>query len=261
MRDCVILINDRLVSLSHTTHSSSLNYLSMMSLREVLYVCLLTIIDTMSVRESGSRLTSESCPDSENTCSTLGSVVRWDTVWFKKKCKGNRTRRCHIISNSFSVGDFVQTHRPYQSRSEWYTKDEVIGYKRDEVIGYKSIVIEDNSLPRGHVWEVGVSDSRGDFTWHVYVHTNRWGENNWSTCGLCVLICLSTHISGGFWRRGNPMEVIVWSSFQTSRDFDHPTQVSWTIKKKTDGLEKTKKLKFYLSLMSTTLLDMSWVEH
>ncbi len=25
-----------------------------------------------------------------------------------------------------------------------------------EVIGYKSIVIEDNNLPRGHVWEVGV---------------------------------------------------------------------------------------------------------
>jgi hypothetical protein len=35
------------------------------------------------------------------------------------------------------------------------------------------------------------------------------------------------------------------------------SHVSWT-KKKTDVLEKTKKLKFYWSLMSTTLIVMSW---
>jgi hypothetical protein len=35
MKDCVILINDRLVSLSHTTHSSSLNTQLLLSLVHV----------------------------------------------------------------------------------------------------------------------------------------------------------------------------------------------------------------------------------
>jgi hypothetical protein len=40
----------------------------------------------------------------EKTCSTLVSAVRWHTVCFKTtKCKGNRIRICHIISNSFST--------------------------------------------------------------------------------------------------------------------------------------------------------------
>jgi hypothetical protein len=64
----------------------------------------LSIIDTMSVRVSGSRLTSESYPDHETSCSTLVSAARWDSVYLKtKKCKGNRTRNFHIISNSFST--------------------------------------------------------------------------------------------------------------------------------------------------------------
>ena len=142
MTDCVILINDRLVSLSHTTHSSfnpqlllslvhpseseswsewsgmsgllkgmlkktslfteflTWNiswYLSMISLTEGLYASLLTIIENMpeSERESGSTLTSESCPDREKTYSTLDSVVKWHTVCLKTtKFKGNRIRSC-----------------------------------------------------------------------------------------------------------------------------------------------------------------------
>jgi hypothetical protein len=38
-------------------------------------------------------------------------------------------------------------------------------------------------LTRGHLWEVGVSECQGAFTCHVYVHTSRWGGNNWRTCG------------------------------------------------------------------------------
>jgi hypothetical protein len=33
-----------------------------------------------------------------------------------------------------------------------------MGTTGDEVIGYNRIVIEDNIHPRGHVWEVGVSE-------------------------------------------------------------------------------------------------------
>ena len=42
-------------------------------------------IDTMSASESGCRLTSESCPTLEKTCSTLGSTVRWRAFWLKTK--------------------------------------------------------------------------------------------------------------------------------------------------------------------------------
>ena len=68
------------------------------------FVTVLTIIETMSVRESGSRLTSESCPTREKTWFTLVSTVRWHVVSFKTtKCKGNRIRSWHVISNSFST--------------------------------------------------------------------------------------------------------------------------------------------------------------
>ena len=140
MRDCVILINDRLVSLSHTTHSSlthnsllltrvSLShtthssspessvrlkksvlfgwfflrniswYLSMTSWREGLYVCLLIIMDTMSGHLGQDYFWKLSCPWEH-----LLHIDRWDTVCLKtKKSKGNKTRSCHIILNSFSA--------------------------------------------------------------------------------------------------------------------------------------------------------------
>ena len=70
----------------------------MISLWKGLYTRLLSIIDTMSERVSGSGLTWK-LSLLEKTCSTLDSVVRWHTVWLKtKKCKGNRICRCHIIS-------------------------------------------------------------------------------------------------------------------------------------------------------------------
>ena len=91
--------------------------------------CLLTLTchlarDTMSTRESGSRLTSESCPTRENTSSTLVSEARWDTVYLKtKKCKGNRTRKCHIISNSLSTPSSTQTNR-------WHSSSETLDHLR-----------------------------------------------------------------------------------------------------------------------------------
>jgi hypothetical protein len=52
-----------------------------------------------------------------------------------------------------------------------------ISVMRHEVIGYKSTVLEDNSLPGGQVWELGLSVSRADFPFHVCLYTNRWGGN------------------------------------------------------------------------------------
>ena len=67
--------------------------------------------ETMSVRTSGSRFTSESCPTREKTWSTL--VTRWHTVFLKiTKYKGNRIRNCHIISNSFSTPSSVDCDKP-----------------------------------------------------------------------------------------------------------------------------------------------------
>ena len=95
----------------------------MISLTEGLYASLLTIIETMSARASGSRLTSESCPRCrEKTCSTFVSVVRWHAVCLKTtKSKGNRIRSCHIISNSFSTTFSVLTKR-------WYSPSETLDY-------------------------------------------------------------------------------------------------------------------------------------
>ena len=115
MRDCVILINDRLVSLSHTTHSSSLNTQLLLSLVHA------------SVSESSFSPTD------------LTSLVL------------NVALECVCVLSWMGV-----------------TGDEVIGYNRD------SIVIEDDILPRGHVWEVGVSECRGAVTCHenLYVLTS-----------------------------------------------------------------------------------------
>ncbi len=77
-------------------------------------------------------------------------------------------------------------------------------------------------------------------------------------------ICLPTHVSSGFWRRGNPMEVIddcFVAFFGAIFGAILPiTSHVLNSQKKNRWLEKTKKLKFYLSLMSTTLFVMSWVE-
>ncbi len=43
MRDCVILINDKLASLSHTTHSSSLNTQLLLSLDSSSRICVLVL--------------------------------------------------------------------------------------------------------------------------------------------------------------------------------------------------------------------------
>ena len=79
-------------------------------------------------------------------------------------------------------------------------------------------------------------------------------------------ICLPTHVSAGFWRRGNPMEVIddcfvAFFGAIFGAILPITSHVLNSQKKKSRWLEKTKKLKFYLSLMSTTLFVMSWVEY
>jgi hypothetical protein len=96
----------------------------MLSLTEGLYSSLLTNIETMSARVSGSRSTSESCPTREKTCSTLTSDVRWHTVCLKTtKCKGNRIRICHIISNSFCTPSSELT-------KHWHSSCEILDHLR-----------------------------------------------------------------------------------------------------------------------------------
>ncbi len=61
-----------------------------------------------------------------------------------------------------------------------------ISSSSDEVIGYKSPVFQDNNLTCGQVWEPSIS--RNAFPWHVWDHINRWGRNNWRVGGCCLLL-------------------------------------------------------------------------
>ncbi len=111
----------------------------MISLTEGFYASLLTMIETMSARVSGSRLTSESCPAREKTCSTLASDARWQAVCLKtRKCKGNRIRSGHIISNSFSIPSSALTKR-------WHSPFERLDHLRISSLTAQSLRTQEHS--------------------------------------------------------------------------------------------------------------------
>ena len=180
----------------------------MISLTEGLYVSLLTIIETMSVRGSGSRLTYESCPVREKTCSTLDSTVRWHVVWLKTtKCKGNRIRNwhCHkhIISNSFSTPSSTLTKR-YHSLSERLDHLRISSMtasnSTDSVTSDSRVLTPRNPPENFYFFR---DDSRG-----VVIFKTSFPSRRYVIYKVSEVICLFGHISLDFYRRGNPMEVI-----------------------------------------------------
>jgi hypothetical protein len=84
-----------------------------------------------------------------------------------------------------------------------------MGATGDEVIGYKSIVIEDNNLSRGHVWEVEVSDFHHltCLSPHQQIR-GRQLKNQWSLCPVVVGERLRTTVLQE--RHGVLLEELSW---------------------------------------------------
>ena len=179
-----------------------------MSLREGLYACLLTIIDTMSVRVSGSRLTSETCAAREN------HPRHWQT--WRSSLKDLTTSESHRWLH--------QTHQT------------------------QSLLTQEHSHHETSYFLLTISASCAG-TFDVLETSQHHLLHGCMSCTKFQRWCtdareLSEHPSQAVSTYTlAPSANLIFLKYQKNR---------W--------LEKTKKLKFYLSLMSTTLFVMSWVE-
>jgi hypothetical protein len=136
----------------------------------------------MSVRVSGSRLTSESCSDRKKTCSTLVSTDRCHTVLLKTtKCKGNRIRNCHIISNSFSTVTPSSTLTKRWYSSFWKT--------------WPPVNLIDDCIKLNRLSHFGLKST----------HTTK---SSWKFLFLSWRQSRCCHLQNIIFRRGNPMEVM-----------------------------------------------------
>ena len=279
-------MNDRLVSLSHSTHSSSLNTQLLLSpvhpsvsesstssglLNKTVfdsfdYSILVTEHLVVLVHDIFDRGFVLVCVDHyryhdnegvwvninfwklsqstrENTCSTLSSSVRWDTFFLKtKNWKENRIRNYHIISNLLSTRVSILTNH-------WHSSDETLDHL------WISSVTTSNST----VSVISDSDSstcntkHPTYSWQFVLlllvrrHLTCWKLHNI----ICLTpdVCLVQRFLGLLKKRKHH-----WSDVRLFGPlYRHPfapwqhflnRQNSFQ-KKKTDGLKKTKKLKFY----------------